>query len=85
MGEVRELIERLEKATGEDNALDVAIEVALFEPDDEASAIRANNAGTKVIYILRDGAEVTHLAPPWTAQRNKDRTARLLRAKEETR
>lgn len=77
---MRDLIERLEKAKGVDNALDIAIEIALFNPD---VAVRANSAGTKLIYTKRDGTEVTHLADDWTlGPERRARTLALLRAKE---
>lgn len=78
-----DLIERLEKATGSDNALDVEIEVALFEPDAESIGARANSAGSKVIYTLADGTEVTYRAADWSIDRNKQRTLAILRAKED--
>lgn len=58
------LIERLE-AGERSNVLDVAIEVALFEPDERWFDAVANNAGTKVIYANRDGSFATHWAPDW--------------------
>lgn len=60
------LLERLRGAKGYSNELDVAVEIALFEPDEQYVAIRANNAGTKVIYTDRSGAEKTHWARDWT-------------------
>lgn len=55
-----ELIARLEAATGEDNALDVLCEVALFKPNGNDKAIRANAAGTKVIVTHANGREATY-------------------------
>lgn len=76
-----ELIERLEKGeTG--NEMDIAIEIALFEPDADYSAIRANAAGTKVIYTKRSGAEVTHWAGDHSMGLRRERTIALLRALE---
>jgi len=70
-----ELIERVEKGETS-NELDVAIEITLFNPD---VAIRANAAGSKVIYTKRDGSEATHLAWDWTLPRNRPRTLTELR------
>lgn len=75
---MRDLIERLERATGVDTALDVEIEIALFNPD---VAVRTNSAGTKVIYTKRDGTEVTHWADDWTlGPERRARTLALLRS-----
>lgn len=69
------LAERVSSGRGCDNALDVEIEVAVF--DEPHIAVRANAAGTKVIYT-KGGKDMTHWAPDWT----KDRagTAAALRA-----
>lgn len=72
------LIARLD-AGETSNELDIAVEIALFNPD---VAIRANAAGTKVIYTKRDGSEVTHWADDWTMERNRPRAIALLRALE---
>lgn len=72
------IIERVEKGE-RSNELDVLIEVATFEADGEATACRANAAGTKVIYTLADGSQCTHWARDWT--RNPLVLA-VLRAKE---
>jgi hypothetical protein len=62
------LIDRLEAETGDNNALDVMIEVALFDPANSlATDCRANSAGTKVIYTNSKGEEVTYWADEWTA------------------
>lgn len=63
--DVEKLIDRLTKRE-RGNALDVLIEVAVFEPDADDLSCRANNAGTKVIYTARDGTEATHWAPDWS-------------------
>lgn len=60
------LIERIEAATGPDNKLDIAIDIHLFEPDDEFHGIRANAAGTKLIYGRTDGTSLTCWARDWT-------------------
>jgi|GEM_PF-6603945 len=59
------LIERLE-AGERSNALDVLVEVALFEADEIYFDAVANNAGTKVIYAKRDGSFQTAWAPDWS-------------------
>lgn len=77
MPDLSALIERVEALTGQSNDLDVEIEIALFNPD---VSVRANAAGTKVIYTKRDGSEATHLAWDWTMTRNRHRTLAALRA-----
>jgi len=51
------------------NALDVQIEIALFEPDEESASIRANAAGTKVIVTSPAGKDTTYRARDWTMDR----------------
>lgn len=63
------LAERCDKPGGADNALDVEIEIALFQPDELYLAVRANAAGTKVIYTDHGGNEATHWARDWTMDR----------------
>ena len=63
--EMRGLIERIE-AGERSNALDVLIEVALFEPSENWKAARPNAAKTKVIYTDRNGVDATHWAPDWS-------------------
>jgi len=73
------LIDRIEGGKGEDSALDVLIEVALFEPDTHYDAARPNFAGTKVIYTRRtDGSLQTCWAFHWTS--NRAESANLIRA-----
>ncbi len=79
------LADRCEAASGADNALDVLIEVALFNPDNGWAAVRPNAAGTKVIYTRPDGTEATFWAHDWTiTDRRRRETAAALRAKEKT-
>lgn len=79
------LADRCEAASGADNALDVLIEVAMFEPDDFWRAVRPNAAGTKVIYTNVNGTDVTCWAHDWTiTDRRRRETAAALRAKEQT-
>lgn len=71
-----ELIARLD--SGEcSNELDVAIEIALFDPD---VSIRANAAGTKVIYTRRSGKETTHYAADWSMDEARAATIDRLRS-----
>lgn len=72
----QDLIARLEGAGSGGNELDVLIEVALFEPDEEYLSCRANIAGTKVIYSLRDGREEAY----WAPQRDPTDAIAILRA-----
>ncbi len=59
--DIEALIERLEKGeTG--NALDIAIDIALFEPDQDHVAVKANNAGTKLVYTRAHGGTDTFWA-----------------------
>lgn len=69
--EMLALAERVAGGKGLDNALDVEIEVALFEPGEAAASARANAAGTKVIYTYTDGTQRTHWAEEWTAIRGE--------------
>lgn len=59
-----ELIRRLENGE-RNNELDVQIEVALFKPSADETALRANAAGTKVISTDANGKETTHWAADW--------------------
>ena len=74
VGRSRELLalaDRVAGGNGLDNALDVLIEVALFEPGEGCLSARANAAGTKVIYSYVDGTQKTHWAEEWTAIRSE--------------
>lgn len=75
------LAEEVQRGEGEDNGLDVQVEVALFVPCKTWASARPNHAGTKVIYTDRKGCDMTHWAPDWT--RNRSQTARDLRAQAE--
>jgi hypothetical protein len=80
--EIVRLAEAVSAATVSDNRLDVLCEVALFTPDQGVVAIRANAAGTKVIYTNRDGSEETYRAQDWThGEPMRLTTARALRAR----
>lgn len=75
------LIDKLERADGPDNALDVLVEVAMFEPCESIAECRANNAGTKVIYCYHNGAERTCWAYEWTKEPRKSAALAALRAR----
>ena len=49
-----------------DNELDIAIEIALFEPDEDWGGVRANAAGTKVIFSRHNGTSRTCWARDFT-------------------
>lgn len=77
------LIERLEAASGPDNALDVLVEVAMFNPNGVPfSSCRSNAAGTKVIYTDRAGNDVTCWAAPWSEEPRRSTAIAALRAQE---
>lgn len=76
-----ELIAKLERADGPDNALDVLVEVALFQPSEIWPKCRANAAGTKVIYTNQWGAEHTFCARDWTMLPLKSEALASLRAR----
>lgn len=81
-GDLSALIERVGKCVEPDNALDVAIEVALFTPDQRHASARSNAAGTKVVYERREGGTDTYWAPDHTLNAGSREQARraLLRA-----
>ncbi|ODU26012.1 hypothetical protein [Sphingopyxis sp. SCN 67-31] len=80
MTDLSSLIERIE--AGENtNALDVLVEVALFEPDEEHASCRPNAAGTKVIYRSHTGLEATYLAADWTLPPIRPATLAALKAR----
>lgn len=62
-----------------DNTLDVQVEIALFRPYGIFTAVRANAAGTKLIYTSGSNNEVTCWTGDWTAKEQRDETLRLLR------
>lgn len=81
MGLLEELAVRVTDAERSDNALDVQCEIALFEPCDRFAAVRANSAGSKVIYTRADGSQVTYRAADWTIAERRSNTATQLRAR----
>lgn len=62
MTDLSELIERVRQNRRQDNALDIEIDIALFEPDRDHVSVRANRAGTKLVYTRHDGRTDTFLA-----------------------
>lgn len=75
------MAERVERCTSADNALDVQVEIALFEPDKPYASVRANAAGTKLIYADHGGREQTCWAGDWTMADRRANTAAALRAR----
>ena len=67
-----------------DNSLDVLVEIARFIPNNVYTGIRANDAGTTVIYTDQAGNEVTCWAQDWTTARNRQATLEALRTQEAT-
>lgn len=79
--ELRSLIDRVEKARRPDNALDMEIEIALETA--RGRQVRANSAGTKLIYTDPEGAQQTCWAWDWTLDAEHRRnTANALRSLE---
>lgn len=72
------LADEIANGSGMDNALDIRVEIALFEPDDEYASIRANDAGTKTICTKHDGTQRTFWARDFTISP----TARAIAAQE---
>jgi hypothetical protein len=81
MSALLELAARVEGLTEVSNGLDVLCEIALFKPDEHWKSVRANEAGTKVIYTTVSGRQETYWAPEWTARAERPATAAALRAK----
>lgn len=76
---------RVETLTKSSNAIDVLCEIALFDSDRALRSIRANDAGTKVIYTTHDGTDATSWAYDWTFDApTRANTAQLLRARQAT-
>lgn len=80
VGQLLDLAERVEAGSGISNALDIEIEMALFNPpEDGFVSVRKNAANTKLIYTRPDGREVTCWACDWTM--NRQHAAAALRAR----
>ena len=77
------LIDRLYKLDGADNRIDVLVELALFKPDANYKSIRANTAGTKVIFTRTGGKRQTCWADEHTlTPESRAECIALLREKE---
>jgi hypothetical protein len=82
MSDLTELLERVNDCDEYDNALDIEIEIAVFQPDRHYASVRANAAGTKVIYTGHDGSQDTCLAWDWTLNpANRAQAATAIRAR----
>lgn len=80
---MRDLIEKLEALTEPSNAIDIQIEIALFEPDADYASVCPNNAGTKVIYTDRGENNHTFWAADYTlTAESRARCIAMLKAKE---
>ena len=75
------LADRVEGARGMDNALDVQVEIALFQPCQAYASIRANAAGSKTICTDHSGRDMTFWARDYTISAgNRRQAAAALRA-----
>lgn len=75
------LASKVDAARGMSNEIDVQVEIALFEPNELELAIRANDAGTKVVLTIDGGKERTCWARDWTISANQRReTSAALRS-----
>ena len=74
------LADRVSNLTRPDNAVDVLCEVALFKPTQTWVAVRANDAGTKVVYTDDLGDEQSFWADDLTGEGQREATAAALRA-----
>ena len=80
MPDLTDLIARVEALNHTDNAIDVEVEIALFEPSTGWASCRPNSAGTKVIYTHSYGGNSTVWADDWTLNRERRaETVRLLK------
>ncbi|MEA1083248.1 hypothetical protein SFC76_03160 [Sphingomonas sp. CD22] len=80
------LADRVKALKSSDSSVDVLVEIALFTASPKAVSVRANAAGTKVIYTDADGNETTHWPWDWTHQQlgksnRRAHTAAALRAR----
>jgi len=78
--ELLKLADRVGALTKGDNHMDVLCEVALFKPNCCFSGVRANNAGTKLVYRDAAGNNVTCWAEEWTGADRRTNTIERLRA-----
>lgn len=77
--ELLALADRVDASRSE-NATDVLVEIALFEPNETVKGIRSNDAGTKVVYTYAGGKDVTAWAFDWTMDDYRADTSARLRA-----
>ena len=78
---LEDLLKRVESCSGPDNALDIAIDIALFTPDEKHVSVMANAAGTKLVYARRGGGSDTFWASDHTLTAgSRETAAALLRA-----
>lgn len=78
---LKALLERVETATGPDNLLDIAIDVALFVPDERHASVHPNDARTKVVYERRSGGVDTHWANDHTLNaQTREKAASTIKA-----
>lgn len=79
VSDLEKLAAAVERLKSSDNSIDVLIEIALFKPDAFWESVRANAAGTKVIYTTVSGRRETFLAQEWTGSNRRADTVSLLR------
>lgn len=65
MSRVDELISRLRKGEITSNEFDVLWEIEHFEPCKTYASVKANWAGTKLVYTRQDGSQQTCRAMDW--------------------
>lgn len=82
MSDIKKLIKRQDGDRSNDLDLDVLVELALFSPDDKHVSIRANDAGTKVIYTDKSGDDETFWPQDW--HKSPVSTIAMLKAKAST-
>jgi hypothetical protein len=59
---IEELIGKLRRGRKCDNAVDLAVDIALFEPDTRHVSVALNAAGNKLVYRRADGTTDTYRA-----------------------
>ena len=78
------LAHRVRDGSGISNALDMEIEIALFDPpEDGFVSVQPNATRTKLIYRRADGTTVTCRAHDWTMGRRDYLAAKILSRAEE--
>ncbi len=80
MKTLTELAAHIEKTKVGCNKTDVLVEIALFKPSRKWKSVRANDAGTKVIYTSKGGKQETFWARDWTLSRESTVAALRSRA-----